>query len=143
MQLAGGQAPHRLVAWALEPVPPTAVSGDQFSDIDAAGEAIARAQSSPPFFLVDNRRTSVIPPSPRPPPLAHRGSQTVYHVGVSLARGLLGMAYIRSRRNVGAAVGALMDAEPRGSRVDPVEVAAESSMAAVPLQLLVAKSERS
>lgn len=43
VQLDGGQAPRRLAAWALEPVPPNAVSGGQFSDIDAVGEAIARA----------------------------------------------------------------------------------------------------
>ena len=43
VQLDGREAPRRLAAWAVEPVPPNAVSGDQFSDIDAVGEAIARA----------------------------------------------------------------------------------------------------
>lgn len=43
VQLDGRGTPRRLAAWALEPVPPNAVSGDQFSDIDAVGEAIARA----------------------------------------------------------------------------------------------------
>lgn len=43
VQLGGHPSQRRLTAWALEPLPPNAVSGGQFNDVDAVGEAIARA----------------------------------------------------------------------------------------------------
>lgn len=43
VQLDSCQGRRRLAAWALEPVPPNAISGGHINDIDAVGEAIARA----------------------------------------------------------------------------------------------------
>lgn len=43
VQLAGRPGHRQLTAWAVEPLPPNAVSGGQFNDVDAIGEAVGRA----------------------------------------------------------------------------------------------------
>lgn len=43
VQLGGRPGNRQLTAWAVEPLPPNAVSGGQFNDVDAVGEAIACA----------------------------------------------------------------------------------------------------